>query len=323
VTSPLIEADGLSKTYGSVQAVRGLSFAVGRGEVVGFLGPNGAGKSTTLRMLAGYLAPSAGQVRVNGHDVMEEPLRARRSFGYMPEAAALYPEMRVLEYLTFRAALKGVPRGKLKAAAERAAEKAGVDAVLGTLIGQLSRGYRQRVGLADALLGDPPLLILDEPTAGLDPNQIRAVRALIAGLGSEHSVLLSTHILSEVESTCRRVLLIDRGRLVAQGPLAELGAGSERQARIGVNDPGARAPDVLAAQGDVRAVRALAALGAQHGRSPAQVYLLTFERGARAEAALEAAVTALVQAGVGVYEAQLERTSLEEVFQRLTAGEAA
>ena len=322
MSPPLIEASGLAKTYGSVQAVRGLSFAVEKGEVVGFLGPNGAGKSTTLRMLAGYLAPSAGQVRVNGYDVMEEPLRARRSFGYMPEAAALYPEMRVLEYLSFRAALKGVPRAKLKAAAELAAEKAGVAAVLGVLIGQLSRGYRQRVALADALLADPPLLILDEPTAGLDPNQIRAVRALIAGLGSEHSVLLSTHILSEVESTCRRVLVLDRGKLVAEGALAELATGSERQARVGVHDPGARAPDVLALQGDVRAVRALGVVAAQHGRSPAHVYLLTFERGVPAEVALEVAVRALVQAGVGVYEAQLERTSLEEVFQRLTAGEA-
>ena len=220
--APLIEVRGVGRSYGSLVAVKNVSFTVGRGEVVGFLGPNGAGKSTTLRMLVGYLGPSTGSVRVNGFDVVEEPLLARRSIGYMPESAPLYPEMRVREYLLFRARLKGIVARELAAQVELVTHKAGVGEVLRTLIGHLSRGYRQRVALADALLNNPPLLILDEPTAGLDPNQIHSVRQVIRELGSSHTVLLSTHILSEVESTCTRAIVIDRGELVAQGSMAEL-----------------------------------------------------------------------------------------------------
>jgi gliding motility-associated transport system ATP-binding protein len=317
-SAPLIEVVGLSKAYGAVRAVHDIAFSVGRGEVVGFLGPNGAGKSTTLRMLVGYLAPSAGSVRVNGHDVVDEPLLARRSLGYMPESAPLYPEMRVVEYLRFRAELKGIASSRRQAQVNTAAEKAGVSDVRSVLIQQLSRGYRQRVALADALLGDPPLLILDEPTAGLDPNQIKSVRDLIAGLGREHTVLLSTHILSEVESICSRVLVIDRGVLVAEGGIEELtrrrGA---RRARLHVTDSQQRAPAILEQHPAVaRLERVLQAdpAGAEHA-----VYELTFTADA---APLDALVAALVHAGVAVCEARLERTSLEEVFRRLT-GEAA
>jgi ABC-2 type transport system ATP-binding protein len=315
--APLIEVEGLSKAYGAVRAVRDVQFSVGRGEVVGFLGPNGAGKSTTLRMLVGYLAPSAGRVRVNGHDVVEEPLRARRSLGYMPESAPLYPEMRVVEYLRFRAELKGVARRQRQRQVDRAAEKAGVADVRSVLIQQLSRGYRQRVALADALLGEPPLLILDEPTAGLDPNQIKSVRDLIVGLGQEHTVFLSTHILSEVEAVCSRALVIDRGVLVAQGAIDELtrrrGA---RRAVLVVSDAEQRARALLEQHAALSLVERVHG-GAEPGARA--VYRITF---AGDDAPLAGLIAELVRAGVAVDEARLERTSLEDVFRRLT-GEAA
>lgn len=218
----MIEVSHLHKRYGAVHAVDDLSFEVDRGAVVGFLGPNGAGKSTTLRILAGFLGASAGEVRIAGHDILDERLEALRHIGYMPETSPLYPEMRVSEYLKFRAELKLIPRQKRAAEIERVLRAAKVRDMQRRLIGQLSKGYRQRVGIADALLGSPPLLILDEPTAGLDPNQILEVRGLIKGLAKEHTILLSTHILSEVEATCERAIVIHRGKLVASGTIAEL-----------------------------------------------------------------------------------------------------
>jgi ABC-2 type transport system ATP-binding protein len=247
IAVPLIEVQGLCRAYGSLLAVRDLSFSVGRGEVVGFLGPNGAGKSTTLRMIAGYLGPSAGRARVNGFDVVEQPLLARQAMGYMAETAPLYPEMRVSEYLLFRARLKGIQKRDIRGAIDQAVQKAGVGEVVRALIGTLSRGFRQRVALADALLNNPPLLILDEPTAGLDPNQIHHVRELIRELSELHTVLLSTHILSEVESTCSRAIVIDRGVLVAEGPISDLRQrrGSQR-AVLTVHDIGQQALAVMA-----------------------------------------------------------------------------
>ena len=198
----MVSVQHLVKRYGARLAVDDLSFTVPKGEVVGFLGPNGAGKSTTLRILAGFLGATSGQVSVDGHDVKDDSFEARRLLGYMPEAVPLYLEMRVAEYLAFRAELKGVARGARRASVDAAMEKANVTDVANVLIGSLSKGYRQRVGLADALVAKPPLLILDEPTAGLDPNQIVEVRDVISALGKEHTVLLSTHILSEVEASC-------------------------------------------------------------------------------------------------------------------------
>jgi ABC-2 type transport system ATP-binding protein len=218
----MIEVEHLTKDYGTVVAVRDVSFRVDKGDIVGFLGPNGAGKSTTMRILVGFLGPTSGSVHIGGHDILEQSLEARRQIGYMPEAAPLYPEMRVREYLSFRAEVKKVPRAERKKAAERAMEQAAVQDYADSLIAHLSKGYRQRVGLADALVSNPPLLILDEPTAGLDPNQIREVRKLIRDLGENHTILLSTHILSEVETTCDRAIVINRGRLVAKGSITEL-----------------------------------------------------------------------------------------------------
>src|SRR5450432_4005087 len=255
----MIQVSRLTKDYGTVVAVRDLSFAVGTWEIVGFLGPNGAGKSTTLRVLAGFLGATSGRVRIAGHDIAEAPLAARRCLGYMPESAPLYPEMRVAEYLLFRARLKEVPRSAQKSAIGMAMDRAGVSHMAGTVIGHLSKGYRQRVALADALVNSPPLLILDEPTAGLDPNQIREVRALIKELGSDRTVLLSTHILSEVEATCERALVIDRGRLVAEGTIEELRTRQKSSAlSLRVRDPKSAAEAAIAGISGVSVISASA-----------------------------------------------------------------
>jgi ABC-2 type transport system ATP-binding protein len=199
-----------------------ISFEVGRGEIVGLLGPNGAGKTTTMRILTTFLAPTTGRASLAGHDVLDEPLEVRRRVGYLPESVPLYLEMRVREYLTFRAKLKDVPRAKRRPAIDGVIDSCRLTEVEDRILGQLSRGFRQRVGLADALVHDPDILILDEPTAGLDPIQIREVRALIRELGERHTILLSTHIMSEVEAVCGRVIIIARGRIVEDQPLDRL-----------------------------------------------------------------------------------------------------
>ena len=198
----LLDIRDLSVNYGGIQALQHLDLTIHAGEIVTLIGANGAGKSTTLRILAGFLGMTSGSVKVAGHDIEEASFEARQQIGYMPEAVPLYPEMRVAEYLAFRAELKRVPRARRRASVDAAMEKASVTDRANVLIGSLSKGYKQRVGLADALVARPPLLILDEPTAGLDPNQIREVRDVIRALGAEHTVLLSTHILSEVEASC-------------------------------------------------------------------------------------------------------------------------
>ncbi len=317
----MIEVEGLTKAYGTVVAVRDVSFSVGRGEVVGFLGPNGAGKSTTLRILAGFLGPTAGKVRVNGHDVADDSLLARASLGYMPEASPLYPELRVREYLEFRARLKKLPRGKRASAVQRAIERASLKDMSETTIGHLSKGYRQRVGLADALVADPPLLILDEPTAGLDPNQVREVRALIKELASDHTVLLSTHILSEVEATCQRALVIDRGRLVAQGTLEELSKGRRSTTLVAaLRDPLSRAAGLVEEQPYVAEVEPLDAVALGDGYSRLRI---TLNEGEAALHAGERLVRLLVTANIDVASLAPEVATLEQVFAELTREEVA
>ncbi|MDR3638721.1 MAG: ATP-binding cassette domain-containing protein [Isosphaeraceae bacterium] len=218
----MIEVGRLSKRYGAVLAVDAVSFSVGRGEIVGLLGPNGAGKTTTMRILTTFLAPTSGRAALAGHDVLDEPLEVRRHVGYLPENVPLYTEMRVREFLNFRAKLKDVPRSKRKGAIGHVLERCRLEDVADRILGQLSKGYRQRVGLADALVHDPEILILDEPTAGLDPIQIREVRALIRELGDKHTILLSTHIMSEVEAVCGRVIIIARGRIALDDQLERL-----------------------------------------------------------------------------------------------------
>ncbi|MFO0844521.1 MAG: ATP-binding cassette domain-containing protein [Gemmataceae bacterium] len=217
----MIHVSNLTKYYGDYVAIRDVSFDVEQGQVVGFLGPNGAGKSTTMRILAGYLAATSGRATIAGLDVFWDPVGVRRKIGYLPESCPLYPDMRVVEYLTYRGGIKGLHGRACRAAVERVVDRCWLKDVRRQLIGTLSKGYRQRVGLADALLHDPPVLILDEPTAGLDPSQIRETRGLIRDLGEQHTVLLSTHILSEVEMTCDRAIIINRGRVAAAGRLDE------------------------------------------------------------------------------------------------------
>jgi len=211
----MIKVQNLTKRYAGHTAIKDLNFEVGKGEIMGFLGPNGAGKTTTMRILASYMPPSSGRATVAGFDVFEQSLEARAHLGYMPENVPLYNDMRVTEYLDYRAGLKAVPHRRIKERVGDVKELCGLKEVEKQLIGTLSKGYRQRVGLGDALLHEPDLLILDEPTIGLDPNQIRQVRELIKNLGKQHTILLSTHILPEVEMTCSRVIIINKGRIEA------------------------------------------------------------------------------------------------------------
>jgi ABC-2 type transport system ATP-binding protein len=211
----MIKVENLTKRYAGQPAIQDLSFEVGKGEIMGFLGPNGAGKSTTMRILSSFMPPTSGRASVAGFDIFEQSLQARAHLGYMPENVPLYNDMRVTEYLDYRAALKGVPHRRIAERVGDVKELCGLKVVEKKMIGALSKGYRQRVGLADALVHEPDLLILDEPTSGLDPNQIRQVRDLIKNLGKQHTILLSTHILPEVEMTCSRVIIINKGRIEA------------------------------------------------------------------------------------------------------------
>ena len=218
----MIHVSNLTKYFNDYPAIRDVSFDVPRGQIVGLLGPNGAGKSTTMRILAGFLTATMGKAVIAGYDVFWDPLEVRRRIGYMPENCPLYPEMRVIEYLNFRAGIKGLHGRSRRDRVAYVLGRCWLEDVRRQLIGTLSKGYRQRVGLGDSLLADPPVLVLDEPTAGLDPAQIRESRALIRELGQQHTILLSTHILPEVEMTCDRVIVINRGRLAADGMLEEM-----------------------------------------------------------------------------------------------------
>ncbi len=244
----MIQVSNVIKRYGSHTAVNGVSFNVRCGEVVGFLGPNGAGKTTTLRILSGFIAMTSGDVRIGGHDIVGDSLRARRQIGYMPESCPLYHEMRVIEYLRFRAALKQVARKERQSYVREAMRQAAILDVAEVPIGELSKGYQQRVGLADALVAKPPILILDEPTSGLDPNQIRDVRSLLRELAADRAILFSTHILSEAEAVCDRVVMIAHGRIVAEGLTRDLiaqGGGSLEQLFYAVTGGDGNAQEAL------------------------------------------------------------------------------
>ena len=229
---PAIDVRNLSKRFGDVLAIDAVSFSLARGDVVGFLGPNGAGKTTTMRVLTGFLPASEGSVRIAGHDIFSSPLAARRSIGYLPETPPLYPEMTVSGYLRYVTAIKDVPRARRRGAVEQVLERCGLEQVGDRVIGTLSKGYRQRVGLAQAIVHEQPVLVLDEPTVGLDPIQIREIRQLIAQLAAprgdavRQTVILSTHILAEVEAICDRVIVMNRGRKAIDQPLHELTSGS-------------------------------------------------------------------------------------------------
>jgi ABC-2 type transport system ATP-binding protein len=310
----MLEAHSLTRRYGDFTAVRDISFTVQEGEIVGMLGPNGAGKTTTLRMLTGYLRPTDGSVRVAGHDLAEEPIEARRKIGYLPENVALYPEMRVEEYLGYRGRLERLSRAELKRRLPEVMERCLVADVAHQIIGTLSKGYRQRVGLAAAILHAPKVLVLDEPTVGLDPKQIIAIRQLIRELGRDSTLLVSTHILPEVELLCQRVLIIDRGRIVDQGTpesLRERWRGNHR-VRVLVKDDPADAGDALAA---LPAVKSVARDETSAGR-----WLLDSDGSADVR---EPAFRLAVERGWVLLELAEEKVSLEDIFVRLTTQDAA
>jgi ABC-2 type transport system ATP-binding protein len=307
----VITVSGVSKRFGHTLAVDDVSFEVARGEVLGLLGPNGAGKTTTMRILSCYLPADTGSASVAGFDVAAEPLEVRRRLGYLPENNPLYLEMTVREYLDLVAAVRGVPRAEVGRRIARALESCAIGPVAGRIIGQLSKGYRQRVGLAGALLHDPEILILDEPTVGLDPSQIIEIRELIRGIGREKTVLLSSHILPEVEATCQRVLIFNEGHLVGQGTPAELAAQARGSEFVDLAVRGPREP-VAAALAAVPGVAECAAAGEEAG---VPRFRVRCEAGADPREALAAAIAA---AGWGLLELHAERLSLEDVFLKLT-----
>ncbi|MFP4057600.1 MAG: ABC transporter ATP-binding protein [Candidatus Brocadiia bacterium] len=310
----MIEVEHLTKRFGRLLAVDDISFAVGQGEVVGFLGPNGAGKTTVMRILTAFMPPTSGSVRVAGFDPFWDSVQVRRRVGYLAENVPLYPEMRVGEFLFFRARLKGVPACERRRRVGEVVDRCGIGEVRRRLIGHLSRGYHQRVGLADALLGDPPILILDEPTVGLDPNQVRLVREMIRELGQRRTVLLSTHILSEVELICPRVIVISGGRIVAQGRTEELTRGLQAGQRLRV-----------AARGPAQAVRrALEALPGVQGvaAQEAEAGACAFAVEGAEDAPLgESVVARLQEGGWPLLELSPQAPTLEDLFVSLTRTE--
>lgn len=310
----MIDVQNLTKRFAGRTAVNGISFQVQPGEIVGFLGPNGAGKSTTMRMLTGYLPPTSGVAFIGGHDVFHDSLKARREIGFMPENVPLYEDMRVAEYLTFRAALKGVKIREVRSSVDRAMEYCGLGEVRRKMIGTLSKGFRQRVGLADALVHRPRLLILDEPTNGLDPNQIRQVRSLIAQLAGEHTILLSTHILSEVEMSCRRVIIINKGTIRADDTPEALADNLQSSGTVTV-ELLAGPEEVSEQMQGMAAVRRLAASQLEGGWHR---YELRVEPGE--EIRVELAELARAR-GWPLRELTQHRATLEDVFVELTQRE--
>lgn len=307
----MISVQGVTKRYGDTVAVSDVSFDVPRGRVVGFLGPNGAGKSTTMKILTGFMSPTAGRVTVDGHDMFDEPMAAKALIGYLPEVPPLYGAMVVDDFLRFAAELRGVPRRAAPEAVDAAVEAAGLDRVRSRIIDHLSKGYRQRVGIAQALVHSPPVLVLDEPTAGLDPVQIIEIRDLISSLAGERTVILSTHILPEVSAVCEHVIMIHQGRVVADGPLDEVWRSVETVARIHLT-VGGPAAEAAAALSAVPGVETVDVTGEEEGRARLEVVP---REGADPRSLLS---LALAERGWPVLELRPPGLTLEETFVRLT-----
>jgi ABC-2 type transport system ATP-binding protein len=310
----MIEAQNLTRRYGDYLAVDQISFSVSEGEIVGILGPNGAGKTTTIRMITGFLPPTSGRVTVAGQDIFDDQLAARRRLGYLPETVALYEEMRVREYLSYRARLFGLKGAEPQSRIDESLERCMLTDVQDQIIGTLSKGYRQRVGLAAAILHRPKVLVLDEPTIGLDPKQIVAIRELIRGLAKESTLLLSTHILPEVELLCDRVVIIDRGQIIAEGTPSDL---RERWVgnpivRVELAEDNARAGELFGAIGGVLEVR-------DDAQRPARL-LVECESGHDVRADI---FKTAVENSMTLVELTEEKASLEDVFVRLTTRDIA
>ncbi|MBP3372423.1 MAG: ABC transporter ATP-binding protein [Clostridia bacterium] len=309
----MIEVKGLVKRYGSHTAVENLSFTVETGQVYGFLGPNGAGKSTTMNMITGCISATEGQVLIDGHDIFEEPLLAKRQIGYLPEIPPLYTDFSVREYLKFVCQLKGLKKAEIKPEIERVLAKADVADVADRLIKTLSKGYRQRVGLAQALVGDPAIIILDEPSIGLDPKQIIQMRELIRSLGREHTVILSSHILSEVSEVCDHILIIKKGKLIGNGTPEELAS----QMQVGTTL-------TVEVMGDEAVIReALAGIEGEIKISAGNQGAFVVEITTAEQSDLRSQVSiALSSKGLVILSMNLAQASLEDVFLELTYGDA-
>ena len=307
----MIEVSHLSKKYGSHTAVQDLSFIVPDGQIYGLLGPNGAGKSTIMNILTGYLAPTEGEVKVAGFSLPEQAQQAKACVGYLPEQPPLYPEMTVQEYLNFVAELKGVKKADRREQVRKAARRTGLEEVLPRVIRSLSKGYRQRVGIAQALLGSPKLIILDEPTVGLDPAQVIEIRKLIQELGKAHTVILSSHILSEVQAVCQQVLILSKGQLVAVGTPEELGEKLNPGSRLRATAQG----DKETVLGAVRAVPGICKVELESTEDGQVTFTAESEDAADRRAAVS---KALAKAGCTVLALAAENKSLEEVFLALT-----
>lgn len=312
----MIEVDRLEKSYGFARALKGISFSVAKGEVIGFLGPNGAGKSTTMKILTGYLSPSGGTGTINNLDVVMDSLAVRALIGYLPESTPLYADMRVDDYLRFCAEIRGVGAKHRGAAIERAVKLCSLERVIGKNIVELSKGYKQRVGLAQAIVHEPPVLILDEPTSGLDPNQIVEVRGLIERLGEEHTVILSTHYLQEVEKSCSRVIIVNQGEIVADGTQQELVAmqpGGGLRLRV-------RGPEA-AVMSQFRELLPDAPIDVIDRDSSGNEYRIAV---AKQQAPVDESIARLViKNGWDLLSLGRETKSLEDVFRKLTLGEVA
>jgi ABC-2 type transport system ATP-binding protein len=305
----MIEIRDLTKSYGNTTAIRNLNFSVSKGEVVGFLGPNGAGKTTTMKIITGYMAPTTGSVKVAGFDVFESPIEVKKRIGYLPETPPVHPDMYVRDYLAFVAKLKGVPKSKIRSMVDMALEKAGLTDRQKRLIQHLSKGYKQRVGIAQALVSEPELLILDEPTVGLDPKQVAEIRRLIQSLQGHHTIVLSTHILPEVQATCQRIIIINQGTIVAEDTLAGLNERMHGARRVLLKVR--RLSDNLLTQ--LRAIDGVRHIEASSDRKSIQV-----DMEAREEIP-EAVANQVVTSGAGLIEMRSLDMSLEDIFLKLTS----
>jgi ABC-2 type transport system ATP-binding protein len=310
----MIEVEGLTKRFGHITAVDNINFSVEKGEVVGFLGPNGAGKTTTMRILTCFLPADEGTARIAGHDVFTDSIDVRNKVGYLPEDAPLYLDMEVTEFLDYVASLRGIKPDKRKGSIEKMIEVCGLKPVLKMNIGELSRGFKQRVGLAQAMIHDPEILMLDEPTSGLDPNQIIGIRSLIKELGKEKTVILSTHILSEVEATCGRSIIIDRGKIVADGSLADMSkrvkAGDAH--RIKVRGDRAAIEEKLQS---LAPVKEIIYKGEESGIHQFELF------STHGENLCEDIFHMAASSGFSLAELYMEKTTLEHIFTQLTKGE--
>jgi len=316
----MIKVQGLTKRYARTVAVDDISFEVQKGQIVGFLGPNGAGKTTTMRVLTCFLPPTAGTAQIAGYDVLEQPLEVKRRIGYLPETPPLYPEMEVSEYLLFVGKLKGIPNSELKRRVEEVSERCAIGEYGDKLISKLSRGYRQRVGLAQAIIHNPDVLILDEPTAGLDPKQIIETRELIKGLAGDHTIILSTHILSEVEQTCQHVIIINKGKLVSQPDTVENLTRRLRGAEsVAVEiEPRDGVPDAATAQRRLEQVAGVSRVIQRETRDGRLLFEVESLQGRQVRGELARAV---VSAGWNLNELRPVALSLEKIFLELTASE--